>query len=150
VGTPRHYLISILGSIIFAHYFALIEHYTDWSRIFWIAYFPTWKGVNAWQYIFMFSLFSLIASLPLLPNIGKKTLGRDLCMIFGNVFLIGLIEDMAYFYLAGISISPSHWNTRIIGWISIVGCVVPNWYFIFTIIIITLYFSALDSSHKLE
>jgi len=145
------YLTSMLGSIFLAHYYALLERWMDFSKVHeWVKYLPIWRGVSAYQYIFMLTLFILIGALPLIDNIlfhrNRENWRRDLAMIAGNALLIGLNEDAAYFYLYGEWLKPCRWVTHIVGYLRVGEYAIPNWYFIFALAIVVLYSYAFQVS----
>lgn len=142
------YVTSIIGVIIFAHFYAVFEHWFSWESrdplLSILFRLPKWHGVSAYQYIFMFILFAFIGGLPLWDDIFfRRELNlATISLITANALLAGLIEDYAYFYLYGMQITPQNWTAQIIGYIRIDGTVIPLWYLLLTPIITILYYYA--------
>jgi len=142
------FIASLIGVLIFAHYFEVIEHWLDWSKVhssapLGLTNFPDWHGVTAYHYLFAFSLFLLIASLPFLPRLlsGLEKKLKTALLILGNTLLAGWVADMAYFYLWGTWIEPHNWTCNILGYTE-VGAVIPNWYFLMLPSIVAVYWCA--------
>lgn len=147
------YLTSIIGSLVLAHYYALFERWFDWAEVqHWFirfARFPAIREVYPYHYLFMAGLFLFIGALPLLDNyilrINQHLKGsRAVAVTAGNCLLMAVVEDAAYFYLYKTWITPTDWTCQF-GYITFINVIIPNWYFIFVVIIIILYVFGLKS-----
>jgi len=141
------FLSSALGGVVIAHLYALIERWIDWGRVnLFFSALPSWHGVSAYHYLFMLAFFSTVSAMPLVDPLflgrGLSRL-RALAFLMGNVVMMGLLEDMAYFYLFGDAPGPSSWTSRIIGYISLGPLFIPSWYFLALAIIVVMYYMAL-------
>ena len=98
-----------------AHLYTFIERWMDWAEVArFFSALPSWHGVSAYHYIF----------------IGQRTARlRALVFLMGNVAMMALLEDMAYFYLFGEAPSPSSWTSNIIGYVPFSPLTIPSWYF---------------------
>lgn len=142
------FITSTVGSLLLAHFYALIEHWLNWSEVHkYFSIFPSWRGITAYHYIFMFSLFLLIGGLPFMDDLitseHRKYIPPAVLWTIGNALLTGLVEDAAYFYLFNTWIKPTNWTAKILGYVIVFEIVIPIWYFTSTILIITIYYAAL-------
>jgi len=144
MSLKREYFTSIIGSIILAHFYACLERWISWEKLpEWMKSLPSFRGVNAYHYLFMFSLFMFIGGYPFLDDLFLHLTPRELkktgVLIIGNIMLTVLVEDAAYFYLYGEWIEPGYWTTKIIGYVDL-GIIIPNWYFILMVLIPLCYY----------
>jgi len=142
------FITSIAGTIVFAHYYALIERMMDWRKV-WILffYFPDWRGLNGYHYVFMASLFLFVGGLPLLDDFflklkDERFIKEGLVLVFGNMLCAALVEDAAYWYLFGEWVYPTCWTCQILGYLDVFGYPIPTWYFIFAMMIAACYYYA--------
>lgn len=145
-------LTSLIGSIVLAHYYALLEHWIDWQKV--AEFFdrlPVKGLISAYHYLFMFSLFMFIGGLPLLDDLifrpSERNLRLSISTAVGNCLLTALVEDMAYYYLYDLTITPASWTSNVIGYVIIYGICVPIWYPVIAVAI--LFFYAIIFSEEL-
>ena len=143
--SKREYFTSIIGSIVLAHYYAILERWISWENLpEWMKSLPSFRGVNAYHYLFMFSLFMFIGGYPFLDDLFLHLTPRELkktsVLIIGNIMLTVLVEDAAYFYLYQEWIKPGYWTLQICGGVKIGGIILPNWYFILIVGISLCYY----------
>ena len=153
MSLKREYITSIIGSIILAHYYAILERWISWENLpQWMKNLPSFRGVNAYHYLFMFPLFLFIGGYPflddLLLHLTPRELKKTSTLILGNIMLTTLIEDAAYFYLYGEWIKPNYWTLQICGGVKILGIIIPNWYFPLAIGIAACYYYVFKNKSK--
>jgi len=136
-------VVSIIGSLWLAHFYACLERWMDWRQVHeFFKAFPRIGVVQAYHYLFMPILFLFIGGLPVLDNIIQRRRHRwrrDIILMIGNMFLTGLVEDASYWYMWGEWIPETAWVAKVIGYIKPFGVVVPTWYIIFAVIIVLSY-----------
>jgi len=140
------FLSSAIGGTVIAHLYALIERWMDWAEVArFFSALPTWHDVSAYHHIFMVAFFSTVSAMPLAEALlGQRTARlRALAFLVGNVAMMALLEDMAYFYLFGEAPSPSSWTSNIIGYVPFGPLTIPSWYFPTLAIALISYYLAL-------
>ena len=153
MSLKREYFTSIIGSIILAHFYACLERWISWEKLpDWMKNLPSFRGINAYHYLFMFPLFLFIGGYPflddLLLHLTPRELKKTSILVLGNIMLTTLIEDAAYFYLYQEWIQENYWTVKIIGGLKIGGLVSPNWYFILIVGISLCYYYVFKKTEK--
>ena len=147
------YGISILSSLVFAVIYAVFEHWFEYSKTTeWFSFLQMpviFNIFRPYHYIWMLSIFLFVGSLPLLSLIlfdaGYRL--NALMMVLGNLWLIILIEDIAFFLFLGRWIVEGDWNTRLFGYFTYNGVVIPRWYPILLICSSICYFYSFHRVH---
>jgi len=151
-------LTSLLGSVVFAVWYGFLEYYyhpwTEWTPL------PKVK-------LYMFSEYSLFFMLPVIVFVAFYPFIDDLAShapltsklstllwCIGNSILLPLVEDIAYFLpwrifypvpgdpYGGKWIQAGEWTTKILGYVTIAGIVIPIWHLITAPAIIALYLTS--------
>jgi len=154
-----NYLASTVGAVLYAHIWAFFERFLEFGGIHRaLNSLPEYTMYIRGYYYLAVAFAFIISFLPFLddliyeptaPLFESRLWRKYSAVIIANILLIGLVEDMAYFYLFPPHFArPENWVCHIVGyiWVAPHYCV-PLWYFIDPPIIIALYAYAIWRGH---
>ena len=127
-------LASFIRVSVFAIIYGGIEYrYVNRSEDEWT------KNIEGFIEKPVFGVFTPYHVFLLLPLFVSVSFVLPITAWAGNCFLVGLVEDVAYFVWRGKWVMKGEWTTKILGSFGVGDVVVPSWWPLSIVLVILIY-----------